>query len=340
MLQPVSSWEDQEPKHTSVLLADGSQNIYYVLTDLSRNYFVTGIRDTVVVYSLPDFRSLHSLTRPGTHLSSLDAYLRQPSVSIYDLVSGQCLHTLPHQHKPSLSQFLILEPELVEIYENGVTSIEKLPKEALLVTWSHLGSAFKIWRLPLSGEIASESSNDDTSQHSLLLRSIKVPGHKTTSLESRGRTIMTGGDDCALRVWDVFTGNFNWVLIGHRTKIVLVGFDQLKSQSYSLDNNGIVRVWNLRTGKCQYVLEPQTNYIQQMAIFLSYLIHSQFDGSLYVRDVASGELNYKLDGNMSNEANFRLDDRKLLAPFDDALKILDIHSGRLLKELLPLPKVP
>ncbi|KAF8882053.1 WD40-repeat-containing domain protein [Gymnopilus junonius] len=151
---------------------------------------------------------------------------------------------------------------------------------------------------------------------------------------------MTGGDDCALRVWDVFTGNFNWVLIGHRTKIVLVGFDQLKSQSYSLDNNGIVRVWNLRTGKCQYVLEPQTNYIQQMAIFLSYLIHSQFDGSLYVRDVASGELNYKLDGNMSNEANFRLDDRKLLAPFDDALKILDIHSGRLLKELLPLPKVP
>ncbi|KAF8882054.1 hypothetical protein CPB84DRAFT_1791286 [Gymnopilus junonius] len=41
------------------------------------------------------------LTYTTTFLLLPQAYLRQPSVSIYDLVSGQCLHTLPHQHKPS-----------------------------------------------------------------------------------------------------------------------------------------------------------------------------------------------------------------------------------------------
>lgn len=56
---------------------------------------------------------------------------------------------------------------------------------------------------------------EDNPYHKLHLEGHDGP---IRSIAARGRTAVSGSYDCTVRVWDIITGQCNWVLTGHTQK--------------------------------------------------------------------------------------------------------------------------
>src|SRR5258708_34767531 len=144
---------------------------------------------------------------------------------------------------------------------------------------------------------------------------------------SKGRTLVSGSYDCAVRVWDIITGQCKWVLTGHQQKGTLpllffiqaltlpvvysIVLDPVRNQAMSGSMDSSVRTWNLATGQCVHVLTGHTSLVGLLGLSQSYLVSAAADSMLRVWDPSTGELMHTLVGHTGAITCFQHDEFKI-----------------------------
>lgn len=137
----------------------------------------------------------------------------------------------------------------------------------------------------------------------------KLAGHtqfvEALAITPDGRTIISGGQDKTLRVWDLKSGRLLHLLEGHKAMVTLIAItpDGRKVVSGSPDKT--LRVWDLSSGKCLHTLEGHTDSIGAIAITPDGRrvvsgakdIFSGKDSTLRVWELESGKCLRILEGN-------------------------------------------
>ena len=113
--------------------------------------------------------------------------------------------------------------------------------------------------------------------------------------------IVSGSQDCTIRVWNLETGECLRTLAGHTGSVNCL--DLLDNIIVSGSSDSTVRVWDLHTGQLIYTLKDQIaddsdNDICCLQVVPSYnhVVSGGFDGNIRVWDYSSGKLVDKLTG--------------------------------------------
>ncbi|PPQ70150.1 hypothetical protein CVT26_014443 [Gymnopilus dilepis] len=323
----------------------------------SANYVVVGHGLTtgcrIYVYSLPTFNLVHVLEPQLEEVPDeqsfqihgeilvVTSWKRDDdgpsdscSMSFWDLSVGKLLNgvTLPdHFSHPTIS---IPYRELIETEENGNLVKEEWPKNEMLILCSPGAEVLCVVAVHRSG------GHDNPIMAPLMT----LPIHAAVTHFSMGKTVITGGADATVRVWDITTGECRLVLMGHRNDVTGVRMNATRIYSWSAD--GAARIWDRHSGDCLHVLDLLNSATGSIAgIAPSYFITPMWihgEGArILIWDPVSGQIAHRIDTTLSVHCHgpiFFAKERTLMAwqvfsdiPFGQ-IDIWDVRSGKMLIE--------
>lgn len=107
------------------------------------------------------------------------------------------------------------------------------------------------------------------------------------ALSRDGWNVVSGSDDCTVRVWSAVTKEQQHVLRGHTSGVRAVAFTLNDSRIVSAGGDGTIRVWDAETGGCGAVLTGRTEGINALAIVpdATRVLSAGVDGKIYVWDM-------------------------------------------------------
>jgi WD40 repeat protein len=79
------------------------------------------------------------------------------------------------------------------------------------------------------------------------------------------QTLVSGGSDLTVRLWDIKRGNFLKVLPGHTKMITRVQFSPLCDTAASASYDLTIKLWDCKTGKCLNTIPDHKNWILGIA---------------------------------------------------------------------------
>ena len=98
--------------------------------------------------------------------------------------------------------------------------------------------------------------------------------------------------------------------------------------------DGTVRVWNLKTGECQYTLTGHTSLVGLLGLSPLHLVSAAADSTLRIWDPDSGEVRHMLAAHTGAITCFQHDEFKVLSGSDGTLKMWDVREGTVVREFL------
>ena len=113
-----------------------------------------------------------------------------------------------------------------------------------------------------------------------------------------------------------------------------VALDSNRHQACSGSMDGTVRVWNVKTGECQYTLTGHTSLVGLLGLSPSHLVSAAADSTLRIWDPDTGEVRHTLAAHTGAITCFQHDEFKVVSGFDGTLKMWDVRSGTVVRELL------
>ena len=150
-----------------------------------------------------------------------------------------------------------------------------------------------------------------------------------------GATLLSGGDDRTVRVWDVANGRERAVavLTGHTEVVWSVAVTEDGATGISGSADGTVRVWDLATTHCRGKLTGHTGQVNTVAVTRDgkKAISGGDDRTLRVWDVATGRELAKLTGHTGHVETVAVtrDGKKAISGGDDrTLRVWDLEAGR------------
>jgi F-box and WD-40 domain protein CDC4 len=203
-----------------------------------------------------------------------------------------------------------------------------------------------------SGLIIAWFSQGEANKNAFYKLRLEGHEHAVRAIAARGRTLVSGSYDTKVRVWDIITGTCQWVLVGHTQKgwnhfkylafmtrlinviVYSVVLDSNRRQACSGSMDGTVRVWNLKTGECQYTLMGHMSLIGLLGLSPSHLVSASADSTLRIWDSDTGEVRHTLTGHPGAITCFQHDELKVLSGSDGSLKMWDVREGTVVREFL------
>jgi F-box and WD-40 domain protein CDC4 len=113
-----------------------------------------------------------------------------------------------------------------------------------------------------------------------------------------------------------------------------VVLDSTRRQACSGSMDGTVRVWNLKTGECQYTLTGHTSLVGLLGLSPSHLVSAAADSTLRIWDPDTGEVRHMLAAHTGAITCFQHDEFKVLSGSDGTLKMWDVREGSVVREFL------
>jgi F-box and WD-40 domain protein CDC4 len=99
--------------------------------------------------------------------------------------------------------------------------------------------------------------------------------------------------------------------------------------------DGTVRVWNLQTGQCQYTLTDHNKaLVGLLGLSPSHLVSAATDATLRIWNPDTGELQHTLSAHTDAITCFQHDEFKVLSGSNGSLKMWNIRSGTVVRDLL------
>ncbi|EIW84744.1 WD40 repeat-like protein [Coniophora puteana RWD-64-598 SS2] len=221
------------------------------------------------------------------------------TVRIWNLETGKCTHVFGG-HTSTVRCLAIVKPEWIEVEgENGVVSREKWPKRSVIVTGSR-DHSLRVWALPRPRDpeyrcFTAEDQEADPSEEDV----DENPYH-LMHLE---------GHDHAVRA------------LAARGRILVSG-------SYDCT----VRIWDIVTGECKWVLVGHTQKVYSVVLDLSrnQACSGSMDGTVRVWNLRTGQCQHTLTGHTSLVGLLGLSPNFLVsAAADSTLRIWDPDTGEL-----------
>ncbi|PPR00965.1 hypothetical protein CVT26_015558 [Gymnopilus dilepis] len=228
----------------------------------SDTHMVLSYENRVYIHSLPSFALIHTMKtgllrsfepirihrRMLIVVSEEDDSNLLVSLHIWDLARGKLIGTV----KTSGDKFggsesgswfgHRIEAQVADLDDNAKQWGRS--KDLMLILYCEGSHVLETYVLPDKAEQGLSPMLPVTEIHSV---------HDIYSLTTLGRTVVTGGFDSTVRVWDVITGDCRLVLMGHADCVSDVCLD--KSGLYSTSVDGTTRVWDPHSGDCLQVLK-------------------------------------------------------------------------------------
>ena len=218
------------------------------------------------------------------------------------------------------------------------------PPCPLIVTGSR-DSTIRVWKLPSLAPARKLTSLQPyavpaptVSKHPQVnpyhLRVLQGHEEAVRAVAAHGRRLVSGSYDCTLRVWDLLTGECQFVLSGHKGKVYSVVLDAARNRCASGSLDGSVRIWSLATGDCLYRLDGHSSLVGLLENSLHYLVSAGADSTLKIWNPDSGAHINTLAAHAGAITCFRHDDFRVVSGTDGQLRLWDIRKGRAIRDLM------
>ncbi|TFK90309.1 WD40 repeat-like protein [Polyporus arcularius HHB13444] len=221
------------------------------------------------------------------------------TVRIWDLETGRCTHVFGG-HTSTVRCLAIVKPEWID-YENeqGIVVREKWPKRPLIVTGSR-DHSLRVWTLPRPGDDEYRCYGADDTEVDPSEEDVEDNPYHKLHLE---------GHDHAVRA------------LAARGRTLVSG-------SYDCT----VRIWDIITGNCKWVLVGHTQKVYSVVLDISRNLacSGSMDGTVRVWNLSTGTCNHILAGHTSLVGLLGLSPSYLVsAAADSTLRVWDPDSGEL-----------
>ncbi|KAK9472641.1 WD40-repeat-containing domain protein [Dipodascopsis tothii] len=326
---------NSQPKHLS--FAGHGHNVVTCLQFDSKK-IITGSDDMCI--NVYDTETGKTLTRLKGHAGGVWAlqYVGNTLVSgstdrtvrVWDLEEGRCTHIF-YGHTSTVRCLQILMPVRTGTTSDGKAIME--PKFPIIVTGSR-DSSLRVWRLPTADDapyLPTQATDDDGP---FFMKSLVGHQHSVRAISGHGDTLVSGSYDTFVRVWKISTGECVWRLGGHGAKVYSVVIDPKRKRCVSGSMDWLVKVWSLETGTCLYTLEGHTSLVGLLDLNRTSLVSAAADSTLRVWNPETGMFMHKLEGHTGAITCFQHDEYKVISGSDRALKLWNIKTGKVVKDIL------
>ncbi|KAK3943070.1 WD40-repeat-containing domain protein [Diplogelasinospora grovesii] len=217
-------------------------------------------------------------------------------VRVWDLTTGQCLHTL-----------------------RGHTSTVRCLKmsDANTAISGSRDTTLRVWDIRTG-----------------LCKNVLV-GHQASvrCLEIKGDIVVSGSYDTTAKVWSISEGRCLHTLQGHYSQIYAIAFDGHRVATGSLDTS--VRIWNAATGECLAFLQGHTSLVGQLQMRGGTLVTGGSDGSVRVWSLEKFCPIHRLAAHDNSVTSLQFDDTRIVSGGSDGrVKVWDLKTGQLVRELI------
>ncbi|KAF8912150.1 WD40-repeat-containing domain protein [Gymnopilus junonius] len=221
------------------------------------------------------------------------------TVRIWDLATGRCTHIFGG-HTSTVRCLSIVKPEVIEVERDGVITKEKWPKRPLIVTGSR-DQSLRVWTLPRPGEAEFKCFGSEENEVDL--------AEVCDAEENPYHRLHLEGHDHAVRA------------LAARGRTLVSG-------SYDCT----VRIWDIITGTCKWVLLGHTQKVYSVVLDLgrNQACSGSMDGTVRVWNLQTGQCQHTLTGHTSLVGLLGLSPSYLVsAAADSTLRIWDPDTGEL-----------
>nr|VZI20056.1 unnamed protein product [Spirometra erinaceieuropaei] len=222
------------------------------------------------------------------------------SVRLWDLSTGECLHTLRH-HSEAVLHLRFRNNILVTCSKDrsiAVWDMGPYPQDIQLrqVLAGHRAAVNVVdfdekFIVSASGDRTIKVWTTDTAN---LVRTLTGHRRGIACLQYRAPLIVSGSSDNTIRIWDIETGVCFRVLDGHDELVRCIRFDSKRIVSGAYD--GKIKVWNLkaalnsrsRTNQlCMLTLHQHTGRVFRLQFDDFQIVSSSHDDSIIIWDFVS-----------------------------------------------------
>lgn len=151
-------------------------------------------------------------------------------------------------------------------------------------------------------------------------------------------TLISGGWDAQIILWDITTGNSLRTFTGHEDRVYKLAISPDRTKLLSASSDGSVRLWNIETGELIRTYrvpnaDPATNDVNGVAFAPDgkTFVSGGADRALHVWDVESDRLIMTLQGHteMVNETIYSPDGTQIASSsWDDSVRLWDAATGK------------
>lgn len=184
------------------------------------------------------------------------------------------------------------------------------------------------WLRPLRGSLVTPA---ETLVHSL-------EGHiyavRSVVVSPNNQWIVSGADDCTVRVWELATGRLNNTLKGHTKGVNSVAVSPDNQWIISGADDCTVRVWELATGQLYYTIESHRDKVRSVIVSPNnqWIVSGSSDWTVKVWELITGRLQYALKGHTKrvNSVVVSSDNQWVISASNDGtMKVWELGTGQL-----------
>ncbi len=249
----------------------------------------------------------------AVHFSPDGKYLVSASddyqVKLWDVITGECLHTFTTG------------------LTNSVNTVAFSPDGKTIATLAEDHTIRLLRAFP--GRLPPE------------IKTLVGHDHQVWSIafSPDGRTLISGGEDCAVRWWDVVTGECLAAWTAHE--------DWIRSVAFSTDNRSIatgshdcgIKIWDVTTQQCLQTLQGHQKGVSKVAFSPDgqELVSSGSDQTIKLWDVSTGSCVKTLLGHRSHIWNvvFHPNGQQITSGGDDhTIKVWNLKLGRCINTMV------
>lgn len=255
------------------------------------------------------------------------------SVRVWDIERGICTHTFQgHTSTVRCLQILLPTPIGVGLDNRPIV----MPKQPLIITGSR-DSHLRVWKLPKPGDPhlhQAGPAQDESSESPYYVRVLTGHHHSVRAIAAHADTLVSGSYDCTVRVWKISTGETLFRLQGHAQKVYSVVLDTKRNRCISGSMDNVVKVWSLDTGMSLFNLEGHSSLVGLLDLQEDRLVSAAADSTLRIWDPENGHCKNTLTAHTGAITCFQHDGQKVISGSDRTLKMWNVASGELVKDLL------
>lgn len=166
-----------------------------------------------------------------------------------------------------------------------------------------------------------------------LLRSLFGHVMGVWALTLWGDTLVSGGCDRDVRVWNLKTGECLQILRGHSSTVrCLQMANATTAVSGSRDNT--IRVWDITRGTCEAVLQGHRSSVRCIEVLGNICVSGSYDFTAKIWRISDGTLLHTLTGHFSQIYSLAFDGKRIATgSLDASIRVWDVETGSCLSVL-------
>jgi len=148
-----------------------------------------------------------------------------------------------------------------------------------------------------------------------------------------GDTLVSGGCDRDVRVWDLLTGQAVHMLRGHTSTVRCLKMSG-PNIAISGSRDTTLRIWDIRKGVCRHVLVGHQASVRCLEICGDLVVSGSYDTTARIWSISEGRCLRTLQGHFSQIYAVAFDGRRVATgSLDTSVRVWDARDGRCLASL-------